>query len=172
MELDQLTKAIAAAAMAHGMAGQKRRYTGEPYIVHPLGVLALVRTACLYSEEMEIAAVLHDVVEDTVVSLEDVAREFGPVVAFFVASVTNPDKAGKNKRDWKIELCTQLSVAAPEAQTIKVADIIHNCSTIMDHDPAYGRIYIAEKRAVLEACDRADAGLLARARAIVWGLDE
>ena len=68
----KLKKAIEFATKAH--EGQVRKYTGEPYIVHPLEVAEIVKTV-EHTEEMLMAAVLHDTVEDTDTTIEDIDRE-------------------------------------------------------------------------------------------------
>ena len=73
-----LDRAIEFATKAH--KGQFRKYTGEPYINHPLAVMEIVRGVPGHTEEMLVAAVLHDVVEDTDVSLMEITEKFGNVV--------------------------------------------------------------------------------------------
>ena len=85
--MKQLDKAIQFATKAH--EGQTRKYTGEPYIVHPLSVMEIVKTVD-HTEEMLMAAVLHDTVEDTDVTLQDIDREFGPVVACLLYTSPSP----------------------------------------------------------------------------------
>lgn len=65
------------ATQAHADAGQKRKFTDEPYIVHPAAVVELLMSANP-SEEMIAAAWLHDVVEDTGVTLAAIGALFGP----------------------------------------------------------------------------------------------
>ena len=74
----QIEKAIQFATEAH--EGQIRKYTGEPYIVHPLAVMETVSTV-EHTDEMLMAAVLHDTVEDCDVTLDDIVSHFGPIVA-------------------------------------------------------------------------------------------
>ena len=88
-DLQRIMDAYKMAAEAH--EGQKRN-TGEPYIMHPVAV------ACIAAEELEldtntvIAAFLHDVVEDTHFTLEDIRAHFGDDVAFLVDVVTKRKK--------------------------------------------------------------------------------
>ena len=83
--MKQLDKAIQFATKAH--EGQTRKYTGEPYIVHPLAVMEIVKTV-EHTEEMLMAAVLHDTVEDCDVTLDQIAFNFGHVVADLVEELT------------------------------------------------------------------------------------
>ena len=79
-----IERAFALADKAH--APQKRA-SGEPYILHPLGV-ATILSELQIDRSTLVSALLHDVVEDTEVTLEDVEAEFGPEVAFLVDGVT------------------------------------------------------------------------------------
>ena len=80
-------KALQFATEAHG--SQVRKYTGEPYITHPIAVADIVRTVEGHTEEMLVAAVLHDVVEDTDVTIDDICKEFGTVVGMYVEYLTD-----------------------------------------------------------------------------------
>jgi (p)ppGpp synthase/HD superfamily hydrolase len=75
--------ALEFATTAHASINQRRKYTGEPYIVHPIAVAELVRSVP-HTPEMIAAAYLHDVVEDTPVTIEEIREEFGPQVAELV----------------------------------------------------------------------------------------
>lgn len=86
---DALWDAIELATRAH--RGQLRKSTGVPYIVHPLGVARLLIEHGL-PEEVVIAGVLHDVVEDTEVRLEELEARFGARVAAIVRALSEPDK--------------------------------------------------------------------------------
>lgn len=68
-------KARVFATAAHGAVGQVRKYTGEPYINHPAEVVQIVRSV-QHTPDMIAAAWLHDVVEDTAVTLEDIEQHF------------------------------------------------------------------------------------------------
>ncbi|HUR22509.1 MAG TPA: HD domain-containing protein, partial [Acidimicrobiales bacterium] len=83
-----LTRAYVVAAEAHD--GQVRR-SGDPYIVHPLAVATILAELGLDASTLA-AALLHDAVEDTGVSLADVTRDFGPEVAAMVDGVTKLDR--------------------------------------------------------------------------------
>ena len=75
MDTAFVDKAILFALQAH--AGTERRGKGFPYIIHPLEAMAIV-ASITNDPELLAAAVLHDTVEDTSISVEDLAREFGP----------------------------------------------------------------------------------------------
>src|SRR3546814_13528857 len=75
-----VSKALAYAAAAHGSIDHVRKYTGEPYIHHPIEVMEIV-SSVPHTEDMLAAALLHDTIEDTSVTQEDINREFGPTIA-------------------------------------------------------------------------------------------
>ena len=75
MDTSVLDKAIVFAVKAH--AGTGRRGKGFPYIVHPMEAVEIVATMT-DDQELMAAAALHDTVEDTSVTLDDISREFGP----------------------------------------------------------------------------------------------
>lgn len=135
---------------AHG--DQKRKYTGEPYIVHPVAVAKIVASV---TEDcaMIAAALLHDVIEDTPVTFEELSKpEHGfmyPVahLVLELSDVSKPEDGNRAIRK-KIDL-DHLSGVSPRAKTIKLADLIHNTSSICKYDPGFARLYMAEKRALL-----------------------
>src|SRR3546814_15286338 len=69
-----VSKALAYAAAAHGSIDHVRKYTGEPYIHHPIEVMEIV-SSVPHTEDMLAAALLHDTIEDTTVTQEDINRE-------------------------------------------------------------------------------------------------
>ena len=163
-----LASAYEFSARAH--EGQKRKYTGEPYIVHPCEVMQiLVEHVPDASAEMLMAALLHDVVEDCGVTPEEIFEHFGPIVEDLVFWLTDPPTVagGPNRATRKAMTRERYAIAPAEAQTIKCADIISNTSTITHHDPDFAVVYLSEVRALLDVLDRADPALLERARAIV-----
>jgi len=150
------TQALVFAAKAHG--AQQRKYTGAPYITHPVAVAETVRRVH-GTEEMVAAALLHDVVEDTGVPIEMVRYEFGPQVAKLVACLTDDASITGNRATRKAAALERLKESPASAQTIKVADLIDNTSSIVEHDPKFARTYLAEKQALLIAMERANPEL-------------
>tara|TARA_R110000737_G_C14291648_1_gene434242 strand:+ start:45 stop:581 length:537 start_codon:yes stop_codon:yes gene_type:complete len=148
---DQLIQeAIKFAKNAH--QGQVRKYTGEPYVNHPIAV-------CRYLElwhsestkEMLCAAILHDTVEDTEVSNFDIFAAFGSEVAMLVGWLTDvsyPEDGNRAARKLKDRVHT--SQAPFEAQLIKCADLIHNSESIVRHDENFAKLYLKEKRLTLD----------------------
>lgn len=155
---------------AHAAVGQKRKYTGEPYHLHPFEVAARVSETEYCTEEMIVAALLHDVVEDTQVSLDLIARQFGIIVAMYVEQLTDVSKPEDGNRAARkaIDLA-HTAGASPEDKTIKLADLISNSRSILEHDPEFAKVYLAEKRALLEVLTEGDPTLYRIAYDIAHG---
>jgi (p)ppGpp synthase/HD superfamily hydrolase len=130
--------------------GQFRRYTNEPFVVHPLAVAQLV-SYVTDDEATIVAALLHDVIEDTTVTKEMIEAGFGLEISALVSEVTNVTKKSDGNREWrKAREREHLAVASPRAKTIKLADILDNVPSIIKYDPGFARIYVVEKKALLE----------------------
>lgn len=151
------------AADAHGSTGQRRKYTGEPYIVHPIAVAEIVRFVP-HSKEMIAAALLHDVVEDTPITAAEIFSEFGSFVGELVEWLTDVSKPSDGNRRARKHLdLLHTAQAPPAAKTVKLADLIDNSRTIEKHDPSFSRVYLREKMALLEVLEEGDATLWAMA---------
>jgi|WetSurMetagenome_2_1015567.scaffolds.fasta_scaffold01858_25 (p)ppGpp synthase/HD superfamily hydrolase len=140
-----ITRAKVFATSAH--KNQTRRYTGEPYIVHPQRVAELVQTVTR-DDAVIAAAWLHDVVEDTDITLGEINDKFGYEVALLVKAVTNVAVRG-NRAERKAQELQRLTVADPNAKTIKLADMIDNIPSIVQYDPNFARLYLVEKLELL-----------------------
>jgi (p)ppGpp synthase/HD superfamily hydrolase len=157
-----LAHSIRFATDAHG--DQKRKYTHEPYITHPLAVMKIVQSVP-HTPEMLMAAVLHDVVEDTPVDILTIRDEFGPVVAQYVNGLTDVSRPEDGNRVARKALDRQhISSQVAEVHTIKLADMIHNTQSIREHDPNFWRVYREEKRLLLEVLVLGDRTLHFHAR--------
>ena len=157
------------AIAAHEAVGQRRKYTGEPYWRHPEHVASLVETVCGTSE-MVAAAWLHDVVEDTEVTLDTLSELFGEEVAELVDWLTDRSRPEDGNRATRKRIDRDRLAQAPEAAvTIKLADLVSNTSSIAQHDPSFARIYLDEKRAMLEAMQGGASALRSMAEAaLTW----
>ena len=143
-------KALVFATKAHNSVGQKRKYSGEEYIVHPIEVAEMVSNTG-GTDEMIAAAYLHDVVEDTGVSIETIRKEFGEAVADLVNDLTNVSKPSDgNRRTRKALDLKHTAEASAEAKIIKLADLISNTKSIVKNDPSFARVYLQEKRDLLK----------------------
>jgi (p)ppGpp synthase/HD superfamily hydrolase len=130
---ERLDRALVLAARAH--RHQLRKGSDTPYVQHPAHV-AILLLKCGLPEDVAIAGVLHDVVEDTDVELDAIRAEFGDAVAALVDAVTEKKGEGGAPRPWRVRKEEQLAkiAAAPvEAAALKAADALHNCaSTLRD----------------------------------------
>ena len=165
--MNNVERARVFATAAHAAVGQVRKYTFEPYIVHPTEVASIVATVP-HTNEMLAAAYLHDTVEDTGVSIVDIQKEFGNEVASLVGWLTDVSKPEQGNRAVRKAIDREHTAMAPAAaQTVKLADLIANSRSILAHDPAFAKVYLEEKRMLLEVLTRGDATLMAQARRIV-----
>jgi len=158
--MDIVEKARIFATAAHAAVSHKRKYTFEDYIIHPAEVAATVAAVEGATFEMIAAAWLHDTVEDTGVTIEIIESEFGKEVATLVGWLTDVSKPEDGNRAIRKAIDRDhTAMAPPEAHTVKLADFWSNTKSIVKHDPAFARIYIAEKRAALAVMTNADASL-------------
>ena len=129
-DISMIEKAYKVAAEAH--KDQKRK-SGEPYIIHPLCV-AIILADLEMDKETIAAGLLHDVVEDTVMTLDELTKEFGPEVAFLVDGVTKLTQLNwdKDKVEIQAENLRKMFLAmAKDIRVIivKLADRLHNMRT-------------------------------------------
>lgn len=116
-------KAIGFAARAH--EGQRRKIGKLPYIAHPVGVaMILQQMGC--DETIVAAGLLHDTVEDTHVTLDDIRRDFGDEVADIVAGCTEPPKKGAKWGARKHYMIDSLREAPLAVKLVTAADKYHN----------------------------------------------
>jgi (p)ppGpp synthase/HD superfamily hydrolase len=126
-----LDRALALAASAHRT--QERKGSGVPYIAHPAHV-AVILIKHGFPEDAVVAGVLHDVVEDTEVTLGQLQAQFGSAVAHLVDQVSERKHEGGVKLPWlkrKQELLGRLAQADPLAAAVKSADALHNCQSLI-----------------------------------------
>ncbi len=158
-------RALIFAKRAHESVNQRRRYTDEPYIVHPIAVAEIVKSVP-HTPEMVAAALLHDTAEDTRVTITEIAEEFGPVVGNLVMWLTDVSRPKDGTREERKALDREhIADAPPAAKTIKLADLIDNTKTIKAHDPDFWKVYRREKLLLLDVLVEGDSTLWARARA-------
>ncbi|MBV1952678.1 MAG: HD domain-containing protein [Cycloclasticus sp.] len=136
--------------------GQVRKYTNTPYIRHPVEVAYTVRSVG-GSEEMIAAALLHDVVEDTNSTHEDVRELFGPSVESYVRGMTQFSVPSDGNRAIRKNLDIRfLEQQCPEVQTIKLADINDNMESIIVNDPEFAKVFMSEVRDLMFVLRRGD----------------
>lgn len=139
------------ATAAHAAIGQKRKYSGDDYIVHPQRVAAIVEKHG-GTDEMIAAAWLHDTVEDTDVTPDLITKMFGVDVAGIVEGLTDvslPSDGNRAKRK-SIDRMHSAS-ASTEAQFVKCADIIDNSWDIAENDLSFAKVYKSEVFLLLHA---------------------
>ena len=141
-----LKEVFAFAMKAHD--GQKRKYTGEDYIVHPMAVSRMVS---LYGGSLvqQAGALLHDVVEDTPHTLAEIETLFGSEVATLVEWLTDTSKPEDGNRAVRKAIDRKRLAEAPvEAQFVKLADMIDNSLSIFIFDKSFAPKF-AEEMAIL-----------------------
>jgi len=144
-DISLIEKAYKIAAEAH--KDQKRK-SGEPYIIHPLET-AIILAELQLDKESIVAGLLHDVVEDTVMTYEDIVREFGQYVAVIVEGVTKLEKIKYNgdKLEYQAENLRKMFLAmAKDIRVImvKLADRLHNMRTL-EFQPPEKRVEISRE---------------------------
>ncbi|MBQ3433058.1 bifunctional (p)ppGpp synthetase/guanosine-3',5'-bis(diphosphate) 3'-pyrophosphohydrolase [Candidatus Saccharibacteria bacterium] len=165
-ESARIKRAVAMATRAH--EGQFRK-TGEPYIVHPLAVKKILEEWGM-DEDTVIAGILHDTVEDTTLTLNDIKQEFGESVAFLVDGVTKLSTARNGMRDIDTYLPAtkdnflRLMIALGDdirVLIIKLADRLHNLRTLSALPPDKQKKIAKESLEVFAPlADRLNMGLL------------
>lgn len=153
---------------------QFRKYTNEPYINHPSNIVKILN-GIKCPPEMIAAAWLHDTVEDTDTTIEEIKEKFGDDVAELVDMLTNRSVTlgitGNREMRKKIDI-EYLANASPEAQTIKLADMIDNLPSIIEHDPGFAKVYVKEKTELLNVLTKGDERLWILASHIIYRFNE
>ena len=127
MDTSLLDRAILFAVRAH--AGTERRGKGFPYIVHPMEAMAIASTMTA-DQEILAAAALHDVVEDTEVTLADIRSEFGDRVARLVDTESDRTDQSLDWRARKEESLRRLKGASYEEKIVAMGDKLSNMRAI------------------------------------------
>lgn len=134
------------AKKVHG--AQKRKYDGAPYISHLEAVSRILALQGYDEPVIQAAALLHDTVEDTDVTIQDLVETLGANVAELVYGLTDAEKGNRKTR--VLQSTWRLSHAPLDAKLIKCADIIDNSRTILDVDRHFAPKFLVEKRLILE----------------------
>lgn len=169
------------ADLAHG--NQIRRYTGERYIVHPQRVM---ETCKMYSDNQAVlaAALLHDVLEDTPVTVDELLvfllgifhKSDADLTLRLVIELTDVFTKEAypmlNRRRRKLMEFERLSNTSADAQTIKYADLIDNVLDIAQNDPDFSIMFLHEAKLVLEKIPAGNRDLYVRAIDILRELEK
>jgi guanosine-3',5'-bis(diphosphate) 3'-pyrophosphohydrolase len=163
----RLERAMRWAAESH--QGQTRRCSGTPYVEHVMAV-ALVLDRAGFDEDVVIAGLLHDIVEDTQATFDNVAARFGAAVAETVrhCSEVKLDAQG-NKRPWidrKRDHLAAMALAPMAAKGVMLADKLHNLLSIeldlLEGRPVWSEFHADREqvlwyyKAAIDACGRED----------------
>lgn len=160
------------ADQSHG--SQMRKYAPDRYIVHPVRVMEICRK---YTQELPVlaAAILHDVLEDTAVTEEELhaflrtvmdesqaAKTIRLVVELTDVYVKESFPELNRKKRKALELERMKAISA-DAQTVKYADILDNSDEIVEQDPDFARVFLHECRRLLAGMNAGNPGLHALA---------
>lgn len=161
----KLLLAFSFAERAH--RGQVRKYTGEPYIVHPIEVAQYAMSVGL-PEPAICAAMLHDVPEDCGVTINQIHVAFGDDTAQYVDELTDIARKWNGNRDRRTTINREHSAGASAiGQSLKVCDIISNSKSITLHDTAFAKVFMDEKAQLLAELRHAHPALLAHANGLL-----
>ena len=105
------------------------------------------------TDEIYAAALLHDVVEDTPVTEQEIRSEFGDVVADYVRGMTKLELPEHNRAKRKFLEAERLADCPSAVQTIKCADLLSNMSSIVEHDRKFAKLFMAETRVLHDKMD-------------------
>lgn len=145
-----IKRAAQFAAWAHASVNHRRKYTGQPYIVHPAEVALLVQRHSMHTPEMVAVAWLHDVLEDTPVPYAQLRQEFGEPIANMVDELTEkPPVVPANRATRKAAEALRLAGVSHSAKVVKLADLLSNSRSIVRHDPKFAQVYLREKAHLL-----------------------
>lgn len=139
--MDRINKALVFATIAHSQNNHTRKYTGDPYIIHPIEVMMTVREFG-GDEDSQIAALLHDTIEDTPTTAEMISHQFGGIVTRMVVDLS--DKEVGNRATRKSLARARLAACDEKVHTIKLADIFRNSVSIAKYDTNFSKMYFPE----------------------------
>jgi HD domain-containing protein len=161
---DLVAKAKLFAIRARQRIEHRHRYNRQPYEVHLKAVADLVSSVS-GDPDMLAAAWLHDIVEDTAVTLNDVEREFGMGVVELVRELTGVSRPGDGSRERRRSIDrSHLASVSSRAKTIKLADLCDTARDIRKHDIRFAGVYLVEMAGLLDVLDEGDPRLVAQAR--------
>lgn len=159
--MDKIKTTLSIAKEYH--EGQVRKYTGVPYINHPMAVMFTLSEMKLPVELLQ-AALLHDVIEDCGVTAQDLLdKGFTYKVVDMVVELSDVSVPSDGNRATRKKIDREhLSKASDDSKTVKLADIIDNTRSIVEHDKKFARVYLKECVLLLEVLKGGDERLYAR----------
>ena len=168
--VNPIMRAAAFADQSH--KGQVRKYTGQPYILHPARVAGRSMLLQNASEDVVCAAWLHDVPEDCDVSLERLLRYFSTEAVGLVSWLTNPSKGSNAPRAVRKKMDRDHIAAAPlEARQLKLLDRIDNIREMGGAEPDFARLYAKESGLLLDAIGHSDESLASELHECIKWMD-
>lgn len=131
---------------------QFRKYSeNTPYIVHPVKVAKILLAYGFDNLNMIEAALLHDTVEDTPLTLGDLYQLFSKETVDLVEELTDISRPSDGNRAVRKQIDLEHTAkSSPQGATIKLADLIDNCLNICEHDKHFGQIYLDEEEKLLK----------------------
>lgn len=146
--------------------GQVRKFTGLPYYTHCeyVGNIASIYVDRRQKPTYKAVGYLHDTLEDTDLTVDDINVFFNKNVSRYVLELTNVDKSVGNKETRDRLNHERLVNASGLAQTVKTADILDNVPSMLLFDPNYGKKYLVTKMQLLNEFTRANEELLTIAK--------
>lgn len=144
------------ATAAHAAIDQRRKYSGEPYIVHPRAVAGIVQACSSHTWQQVVLAWIHDTVEDTKITDAVVRDMFGEQIADDLTFLTDVERSA-GSRAYRHGLNNERLLRAPNrVKTVKAADIFQNIHRIVEYDPAFAVTFLAEKESTMLVLRGAD----------------
>jgi (p)ppGpp synthase/HD superfamily hydrolase len=146
---------------------QRRKYTHNPYFEHLAEVVGISLSVFnpdfgITIDEWQAIGWLHDCMEDCGIHFRELEEKFSYLIARAVELLS--DLAEGNRETRKKISRERLSGCDAYVQTIKVADLISNTGSIVYHDPKFAKVYLEEKRLLLDVLTKADKRLIEIAR--------
>jgi (p)ppGpp synthase/HD superfamily hydrolase len=168
VDLHLVEKARSYATWAHGDIGQRRKYTDEPYIVHPKAVVDILTGVNKHTTQMLCLGWLHDVVEDVPnITIDNINMAFGQELAEAMEFITDRKSPYLNRYTRKAIYRAKLSIAPDWVKTVKLADCIDNLDSIIKYDSQFAKVYVYEKQLMLPYLIGGDAQLYHRLASIL-----
>lgn len=150
---------------AHAEAKQVRKFSGEPYLVHPLEV-ALLMVEVGGSLALVKAALGHDALADKAMTEEQLLSLIGADAVQLVKEVTEVSRPEDGDRKARKALDREhLAAASEEGQTLCLGDMASNTKDIAERDPKFAGVYLPEKSLILESMAGGNASLRALVQA-------
>ena len=173
-ELKEVLRAIRFASEAH-RDHRRKGETAAPYINHPIAVAEQLAAAGLADDpELLMAAVLHDVIEDTDTTPADMEKAFGPRVTGIVLEVSDDKALAPETR--KLKVVEGIAKKSREARLVKLSDLIANFHDVIHHPPNWDvprkRGYLEWGRAVVNNLRGTHEGLEGRFNQLAESLEQ